>query len=93
MATRRRAKNEENEAIWEQSNWDKKGKGMVSEEVAEETTLVPDDSEDDIEMYDSDEEKGEQAWEKRRRIAEHGTKDNQETREDEEWQGREGRGV
>ena len=75
MATRRRARIEENEASRERSSWDKKGKGMAKEETPEEIYLIQEDSEEDVEMYDSDREEGEPVRERIGRMAKHGTEE------------------
>lgn len=60
MTTRRRVRIEEDVATMERRTREKKGKSMAKEESAEEIFVIQEDSEEDVEMYDSDREAGDQ---------------------------------
>lgn len=93
METRRRVRSEETAATRECSNWEKKGKGVANEKAGGETVMVPNDSEDEVEMFEPDEENRQQCRAKRGRSEEYETEDSQEIREGEDWQGRERGGA
>lgn len=61
MVTRRRSRNEGSEANRERSSQERRGKGLVEEEMAEEILIFQEDFADDIEMFDSNQDRGEQA--------------------------------
>lgn len=61
MPTRRRTRNDKGEANRGRRGQEKRGKGIVEEEMAEEILTIQDDTEEEIEMFDSDQDRGEQA--------------------------------
>lgn len=88
MATRIRMRIEEDAATMERRTREKKGKSVVKEELAEEVFVIQEDSEEDVKMYDSDREVGDQSREALGRGIKHKTEDQQERHENEERQGR-----